>query len=322
MTIAVAMKRIHKRFGAVQANRDVDLSVEAGTVHGIVGENGAGKSTLMSILYGFYQADSGEIEVEGKPVRIDGAHEAIALGIGMVHQHFMLVENLSALDNVMLGAEPSWHLDRARAQVRAKLDVLIHDSGLKVDLDALVQDLPVGERQRLEILKTLYRGARILILDEPTAVLTPQETEALFETLRGLRARGTTILLITHKLKEIMALCDAVTVMRGGEVVLDCTIADTSLDGLAQAMVGRLVRLGRAAEDAGAKPVERGAGLACRRDRRCGWRLGQWPERTARRAVGHVGAACRRTGLRWRTLHARALAHTRRGAALAPGACA
>ena len=143
----------------------------------------------MSILYGFYQADSGEIEVEGKPARIEGAHEAIALGIGMVHQHFMLVENLSALDNVMLGAEPSWRLDRARAQVRARLDALMHDSGLKVDLDALVQDLPVGERQRLEILKTLYRGARILILDEPTAVLTPQETEALFVTLRGLRTR-------------------------------------------------------------------------------------------------------------------------------------
>jgi general nucleoside transport system ATP-binding protein len=260
-TIAVAMKRINKRFGAVQANRDVDLTVQQATVHGIVGENGAGKSTLMSILYGFYQADSGEIEVEGRPARIDGAHEAIALGIGMVHQHFMLVENLSALDNVMLGAEPSWRLDRARAQVRARLDALMHDSGLKVDLDALVQDLPVGERQRLEILKTLYRGARILILDEPTAVLTPQETEALFVTLRGLRARGTTILLITHKLKEIMALCDAVTVMRAGAVVLDCPIAETSLDGLAQAMVGRLVHLGRETGQAGAKPVDRGPAL-------------------------------------------------------------
>ncbi len=249
---AVAMRHIDKRFGAVHANRDVHLRVAAGTVHGIVGENGAGKSTLMSILYGFYQADAGEIEVEGRPARITGSREAIALGIGMVHQHFMLVDTLSALDNVMLGAEPGWRLNAARAAVRTRLDALMRDTGLHVDLDALVQDLPVGERQRLEILKALYRGARILILDEPTAVLTPQETEALFVTLRGLRARGTTILLITHKLKEIMALCDAVTVMRGGQVVLDCAICHTSVDGLAEAMVGRRVNLGR--EGAAAQP--------------------------------------------------------------------
>ena len=248
---AVAMRHIEKRFGAVHANRDVHLTVAAGTVHGIVGENGAGKSTLMSILYGFYQADAGDIQVEGKPARITGSREAIALGIGMVHQHFMLVDTLSALDNVMLGAEPGWSLPAARAKVRAALDVLMRDTGLMVDLDALVQDLPVGQRQRLEILKALYRGARILILDEPTAVLTPQETDHLFVTLRGLRERGTTILLITHKLREIMALCDAVTVMRGGQVVLDCAIADTSLDGLAEAMVGRRVNLGRDGKQAG-----------------------------------------------------------------------
>ncbi len=252
---AVEMHHIDKRFGAVHANRDVHLSVAAGTVHGIVGENGAGKSTLMSILYGFYQADAGQIEVEGKPALIQGSRQAIALGIGMVHQHFMLVDTLSALDNVMLGAEPDWLLQRARAQVRAKLDVLMQSTGLHVDLDALVQDLPVGQRQRLEILKALYRGARILILDEPTAVLTPQETEQLFDTLRGLRQRGTTILLITHKLKEIMALCDAVTVMRAGQVVLDAAIQDTSVDGLAQAMVGRRVNLGRDGV-AAAKPGE------------------------------------------------------------------
>ena len=239
------MRHIDKRFGAVQANRDVQLTVQPSTVHGIVGENGAGKSTLMSILYGFYQADGGEIAIEGRPARISGSRDAIALGIGMVHQHFMLVDTLSALDNVMLGAEPGWRLQAARAQVRAKLALLMRDTGLQVDLDSLVQDLPVGERQRLEILKALYRGARILILDEPTAVLTPQETDALFDTLRGLRTRGTTILLITHKLKEIMALCDAVTVMRGGQVVLDCAIGQTSLDGLAEAMVGRRVNLGR-----------------------------------------------------------------------------
>ena len=244
---AVRMHHIEKRFGAVHANRDVSLRVAAGTVHGIVGENGAGKSTLMSILYGFYQADSGHIEVQGQPARITGSAEAIALGIGMVHQHFMLADTLSALDNVMLGAEPDWRLNRARAEVRARLDVLMQGTGLRVDLDALVSTLPVGERQRLEILKALFRGARILILDEPTAVLTPQETDALFVTLRQLRAQGTTILLITHKLGEIMALCDAVTVMRGGAVVLDCTIADTSIDGLAEAMVGRRVQLGRVA---------------------------------------------------------------------------
>jgi simple sugar transport system ATP-binding protein len=242
---AVAMRHIDKRFGAVHANRDVTLAVAPGTVHGIVGENGAGKSTLMSILYGFYQADAGEIAVDGRPARIRGSREAIALGIGMVHQHFMLVDTLSALDNVMLGAEPGFLLTPARARVRAALEALMARTGLAVNLDAQVDELPVGERQRLEILKALYRGARILILDEPTAVLTPQETEQLFATLRQLRAQGTTILLITHKLKEIMALADHVTVMRQGAVVLDCPIAETSLDGLAEAMVGRRVQLGR-----------------------------------------------------------------------------
>lgn len=242
---AVRMRGIQKRFGAVQANRSVDLTVRAGSAHGIVGENGAGKSTLMSILYGFYQADSGTIDIDGHPVRITDSHDAIAAGIGMVHQHFMLVESLSALDNVMLGAEPDWRLGPARAHVRQALNALMQDSGLQVRLDMPVEDLPVGERQRLEILKALYRGARILILDEPTAVLTPAETQALFDTLRVLRTRGTTVLLITHKLKEIMALCDAVTVMRQGAVVLDCAVADTDIDGLAQAMVGRAVHLGR-----------------------------------------------------------------------------
>ena len=263
---AVQMRGIDKRFGAVHANRDVQLSVAAGTVHGIVGENGAGKSTLMSILYGFYQADAGEIVIDGKPAAITGSREAIAMGIGMVHQHCMLVEPLSALDNIMLGAEPDWRLGPARAQVREKLDALMADTGLHVRLDLAVEDLPVGERQRLEILKTLYRGARILILDEPTAVLTPHETEALFVTLRRLRAQGTTLLLITHKLKEIMALCDQVTVMRAGKVVLDCAIADTSLDALAEAMVGRRVHLGRTAENAAA--AQAGATLLAVQDLR------------------------------------------------------
>ena len=242
---AVRLTGIHKRFGAVHANRGVNLSVRPGSVHGIVGENGAGKSTLMSILYGFYQADEGVIEVDGREVRIRDSREALRAGIGMVHQHFMLVDTLSALDNVMLGAEPHWRLDQARQQTRKRLEALMVQTGLKVRLDEPVEALPVGERQRLEILKALVRGARVLILDEPTAVLTPEETDALFEALRGLRARGTTLLLITHKLREIMALCDRVTVMRAGEVVLEREIAQTSLDDLAQAMVGRRVASGR-----------------------------------------------------------------------------
>ena len=242
---AVRMRGIGKRFGAVQANRSVDLVVARGTVHGIVGENGAGKSTLMSILYGFYQADEGTIEVDGRPMALRDSREAMAAGIGMVHQHFMLVDTLSALDNVMLGAEPHWRLAQARAATRERLQALMDETGLQVRLDEPVEALPVGERQCLEILKALYRGARVLILDEPTAVLTPSETDALFVALRGLRARGTTLLLITHKLREIMALCDRVTVMRAGAVVLEREIADTGIDELAQAMVGRRVNLGR-----------------------------------------------------------------------------
>ncbi|WP_144006586.1 ABC transporter ATP-binding protein, partial [Pelomonas sp. KK5] len=245
---AVRLQDISKRFGAVQANREVSLEVAAGTVHGLVGENGAGKSTLMAILYGYYQADAGAIEIDGRPVSITNSHEAIALGIGMVHQHFMLVDTLSALDNVMLGAEPGWLLKPAARQVREKLVALMAETGLQVRLDLPAGELPVGELQRLEILKALYRGARILILDEPTAVLTPQETEQLFATLRRLRERGTTILLITHKLKEVMALCDAVTVMRAGAVVHSTAIADTSPEALAEAMVGRKVQLGRVAD--------------------------------------------------------------------------
>ena len=239
------MLGINKRFGPVQANADVNLRVNQATVHGIVGENGAGKSTLMSVLYGFFSCDSGTIKVAGQPAKIRNSHEAIALGIGMVHQHFMLVDTLTALENVMLGAEPHVLLHKAEALVRAKLSALMDSTGLMIDLDALVADLAVGDRQRLEILKTLFRGARILILDEPTAVLTPQETEQLFGVLALLREQGTTIVLITHKLKEVMRLCDQVTVMRGGRVVQDIAIADTSIESLAEAMVGRKVQMGR-----------------------------------------------------------------------------
>lgn len=245
LPLAVHMRGIHKTFGPVRANVDVDLTVRAGTVHGLVGENGAGKSTLMSVLYGFYRAEAGTIAVNGQEVQIHNADDAIALGLGMVHQHFMLVDTLSALENVMLGAEPHWLLPRATAKVRSTLEGLMQSTGLRVQLDALVADLAVGDRQRLEILKALYRGARVLILDEPTAVLTPQETLQLFDVLRGLRAQGTTIVLITHKLKEVMGLCDFVTVMRAGQVVQELPIAEASLAGLAEAMVGRKVNMGR-----------------------------------------------------------------------------
>jgi len=199
----------------------------------------------MSVLYGFYQAEAGHIEIDGQPVEIAHSQQAIALGLGMVHQHFMLVDTLSALDNVLLGSETDLRLRRAEQTARARLQTLMDQCGLHVALDSLVADLSVGDRQRLEILKALYRGARILILDEPTAVLTPQETRQLFEVLDRLRAQGTTIILITHKLKEVMSLCDAVTVMRAGRVVHECAIADTSVEQLAEAMVGRKVNLGR-----------------------------------------------------------------------------
>lgn len=251
--MAVHMRGICKRFGAVAANAEVTLRVARGTVHGIVGENGAGKSTLMSILYGFYMADSGTIHVLGQPAIIRHADDAIALGIGMVHQHFMLVDTLTALENVMLGAEPHWSLHRASRQVKIQLDALMQSTGLHVALDALVCDLSVGDRQRLEILKALYRGAKILILDEPTAVLTPQETTQLFAVLRLLRQQGTTILLITHKLKEVMTLCDHVTVMRSGRVVKELPISEASVEGLAEAMVGRKVNIGRTDGDRNAK---------------------------------------------------------------------
>ncbi len=252
---AVEMEGIHKRFGAVRANDGVNLRVRPGTIHALVGENGAGKSTLMSILYGFYEADSGTLRIDGHAVRIRSAQDAIALGVGMVHQHFMLVENMSALDNVMLGAESSAWLHRAAPAARQRLQDLMQATGLHVALDTPVGDLPVGDRQRVEILKALFRGAKTLILDEPTAVLTPQEMAQLFDVLRRLRAQGSTLIVITHKLKEVMALCDHVTVMRAGTVVHETSVADTSVDALAQAMVGRAVHL-----MAPQQPADRSAG--------------------------------------------------------------
>jgi general nucleoside transport system ATP-binding protein len=243
MTAAIELLHIEKRFGSVHANKDVNLRVEAGTVHGIVGENGAGKSTLMSILYGFYEADAGEIHIKGKPVRIRSSQDAIAAGIGMVHQHFMLVETMSVIENVILGAEGGAMLAGGEAKARAALKELGEKFGLTVDPDAIVEDLAVGLQQRVEIIKALYRGADILILDEPTAVLTPAEADQLFELTKALKAQGKTVILITHKLREIMHATDSVSVMRRGEMVATLETAKTSPAEIAEAMVGRRVLL-------------------------------------------------------------------------------
>ncbi|SEA36611.1 ABC transporter ATP-binding protein [Rubrimonas cliftonensis] len=240
---AIELIGVDKRFGAVRANRDIHLSVAQGEIHGIVGENGAGKSTLMSILYGFYQADAGEIRVDGRPVAIPDSQAAIALGIGMVHQHFMLVEPFTVLENVMLGAEGGALLAKGRADARAELERLARDYAMQVDPDAVVGELPVGLQQRVEILKALFRGAKTLILDEPTGVLTPEEADHLFRILGRLRDEGKTVILITHKLREIMAATDAVSVMRRGEIVATVRTAETSVEALAEAMVGRRVLL-------------------------------------------------------------------------------
>ena len=217
-TPAIALRGIDQRFGAVHANRSVDLTVEKGSIHGIVGENGAGKSTLMSILYGYYEADAGEIRVDGRLVAIRSPKEAIAAGIGMVHQHFMLVDSLSVLDNLMLGAEGGLLLACGAKRIRADLARFAREEGLAIDPGASVGALPVALRQRVEILKALIRDAAILILDEPTAVLTPDEADRLFALLRALAAKGKTVILITHKLREIMAVTDRVSVMRRGEM--------------------------------------------------------------------------------------------------------
>ncbi len=225
---AIELIDIDKSFGPVHANNHVNLVVERGVIHGIVGENGAGKSTLMSILYGFYEADAGEIRINGEPVRIRSSREAIHHGIGMVHQHFMLVPPLSVLENVMLGAEGGPLLADGAGAIRKRLGELGREYGLEVDPEAIVGDLSVGLQQRVEILKALVRGAEILVLDEPTAVLTPAEADQLFEMLRVLKGEHKTIIFITHKLREIMSLTDRVSVMRRGEMVATFDTAETS----------------------------------------------------------------------------------------------
>lgn len=240
---AIELTGISKAFGSVQANRNIHIRVMPGTIHGIIGENGAGKSTLMSILYGFYQADSGEIFINGDRAHIREPQQAIAAGIGMVFQHFKLVQNFTVLENIILGAEDGAMLRPSKAKAREELKRLAKEYELSVDPEALVEDIGVGTQQRVEILKALYRQADILILDEPTGVLTPAEADHLFRILEGLRDQGKTIILITHKLREIMEITDTVSVMRRGEMVATVQTAETSPEQLAELMVGRKVLL-------------------------------------------------------------------------------
>ena len=239
----IELREISKRFGAVTANDRVSIRVDSGTIHALVGENGAGKSTAMRIAYGFYTADSGAILVDGRSRRIGSPADAIALGIGMVHQHFMLVETMTVAENIVLGAEPGSAFAFDSAAASARIRALSDEFRLAVDPDAFVEELSVGQQQRVELLKALYRDARLLILDEPTAVLTPQEVDELFASLRGMRAQGKTIVIITHKLGEVLALSDDVTVMRDGKVVGRMKTRDTSAAELARLMVGREVLL-------------------------------------------------------------------------------
>jgi simple sugar transport system ATP-binding protein len=249
---AVELRGLHKRFGPVHANRGVSLAIPRGSIHGLVGENGAGKSTLMNLLFGLHQPDEGEILIDGRPVRLASPQAAIACGVGMVHQHFMLVEPFTVLENLLLGSEGGCVLAPGLAATRASLETLASAHGLDVPLDQPVEELSVGQRQRVEILKALHRKASILILDEPTAVLTVQEADRLFELLRHLRDEGKTLILVTHKLREIMAVTDRVTVLRQGSVVADFETRATSERALANAMVGRAVSFDH--EQAPARP--------------------------------------------------------------------
>ncbi len=237
------LKNITKTFGSVVANNDVSIKIEKGTIHAIVGENGAGKSTIMRVAYGFYTADSGEIFVDGKAVQIRNPHDAIALGIGMVHQHFMLVDTMTVAENIILGAETGTQANLDLEKANNDILALSNELRLGINPRALVEDISVGAQQRVELLKALYRNAELLILDEPTAVLTPQETEEFFGILRRMREQGKTIIIITHKLEEVLAISDEVTVMRDGKAVGNVKTAETNQKDLARMIVGRDVLL-------------------------------------------------------------------------------
>lgn len=248
------LRNIKKAFGDCVANHDVSLTVHQGTIHAIVGENGAGKSTAMKVVYGFYNPDEGEILFGGKPVTIRNPHDAIALGIGMVHQHFMLVDNMTVAENIILGTETGsaakLDLDKANADIKKLSDEL----RLNINPRAVIEDLSVGQQQRVELLKALYRNADFLILDEPTAVLTPQEVEEFFGILRRMKGQGKTIVIITHKLDEVLAISDEVTVMRDGRTVGRVKTSETNAQELARMIVGRDVLL--RVEKTDASPAE------------------------------------------------------------------
>ena len=242
-TLALEVRNITKRFPGVLANDRVNFKLRKGEVHALLGENGAGKSTLMNVIYGLYSPDEGEFFVDGKRAEIRNPHDAIHAGIGMVHQHFMLVPVFSVAENIILGSETIKGLSLDLRTARRRIRELSSEYGLDVDPRAIVEDLPVGIQQRVEIVKALYRNAKILVLDEPTAVLTPQEVEGLFRVMRQLTERGVSIIFITHKLKEVLAISDTITVMRRGQVVGSTTPAETDEQGLAEMMVGREVLL-------------------------------------------------------------------------------
>jgi len=251
--VALELRGITKRFGSLVANQAIDFELKRGEIHALLGENGAGKSTLMNVLYGLHQPDEGEILLDGEPVRIDSARKAIGLGIGMVHQHFMLVPVMTVAENLVLGSEPHQGplLDYKTAARRTR--ELSERFGLAVDPDALVEDLGVGAQQRVEILRALFRGAKVLVLDEPTAVLTAQEAQDLFDVLRALKADGTSVVFISHKLNEVLDVSDRVTVLRRGEKVDTVQTEGSTERSLARLMVGRdvLLRVDKPTHDPG-----------------------------------------------------------------------
>lgn len=237
------MRGIKKCFGEVKALDSVDFTLCKGEIHALLGENGAGKTTLMNVLYGLYSPDEGEVIYNGKKENITNPLKAIKLGIGMVHQHFMLIDTLTAYENIILGCEETKYGFLRKVESKKAIEKLIANSGLTVDLDKKVSALPIGVRQRVEIIKALYKGANVLILDEPTAVLTPQETDELFEILKKLKDAGTSIIIITHKMRETFAISDRVTVMRKGKVVINLNVEETDPEELAMYMVGRDVNI-------------------------------------------------------------------------------